>query len=267
MHKLKTVLICHREEELNRAGLPRWLSSFTQLCGVVVLEEDSKPLRQRIRREIRRVGWFRFLDVLAFRVYYRLFLAAADRRAEGQLLDRVSKHYNPPPENTPTLHVRNPNRPEVEEFIRGAAPDLLIARCKFLLQERIFTLPAWGTFVMHPGICPEYRNAHGCFWALARRDLDKVGMTLLKIDKGVDTGPVYGYYSYPFDERRESHVLIQLRTVFENLDIIASKLVEIGNGMATPIDTSGRTSAVWGQPWLTRYLSWKWHARKRAVAK
>jgi hypothetical protein len=62
-------------------------------------------------------------------------------------------------------------------------------------------------------------------------------------------------------------VLIQLRTVFENLDIIASKLVEIGNGMATPIDTSGRTSAVWGQPWLTRYLSWKWHARRRAVAK
>ena len=51
---------------------------------------------------------------------------------------------------------------------------------------------------MHPGICPEYRNAHGCFWALANRDLNKVGMTLLRIDKGVDTGPTFGYYTYPY---------------------------------------------------------------------
>src|SRR5258708_4874260 len=109
---------------------------------------------------------------------------------------------------------------------------------------------------MHPGICPEYRNAHGCFWALARRDLDNVGMTLLRIDKGVDTGPVFGYYRYAFDERTESHVLIQLRTVFENLDVLAEKLIEIAQGTAVPFDTRGRTSAAWGQPWLTRYLSW-----------
>src|SRR5436309_328007 len=32
------------------------------------------------------------------------------------------------------------------------------------------SLPARGTFVLHTGICPEYRNAHGCFWALARSE-------------------------------------------------------------------------------------------------
>ncbi len=259
---MRTLLICHREEELNHAGLPCWLSSFSELCGIVVLEEDSKPLRRRIRREIRRVGWLRFLDVLAFRIYHRLFLAAADLRAERGLLDRVRQRYGPPPEDTPLLTVDNPNSPAAEQFIREAAPDIVIARCKFLLQERIFALPSWGTFAMHPGICPEYRNAHGCFWALSRRDLDRVGMTLLRIDKGVDTGPVYGYYRYPFDECRESHVLIQLRSVFENLDAIAAKLMNIVNGAAVPIDTSGRASAAWGQPWLTRYLAWKWKARR-----
>jgi hypothetical protein len=262
MLKIKTLLICHRDEELNYAGLPRWLSSFTDLCGILVVEEDGQPLRRRIRREISRVGWFRFLDVLAFRIYYRLFLAGADRRAEEQVLARVQQRYAAPPEDTPRLIVSNPNSPQAEEFVRSAAPDIMIARCKFLLAERIFMLPRCGTFAMHPGICPEYRNAHGCFWALARRDLDNVGMTLLQIDKGVDTGPVYGYYRYAFDERTESHVLIQLRTVFENLEAIAEKLIEIARGTAVPLDTRGRTSAVWGQPWLTRYLSWKWKARR-----
>jgi len=36
---------------------------------------------------------------------------------------------------------------------------------------------------MHPGICPEYRNSHGCFWALANDDPERVGVTLLQIDK------------------------------------------------------------------------------------
>jgi methionyl-tRNA formyltransferase len=117
---------------------------------------------------------------------------------------------------------------------------------------------------MHPGICPQYRNAHGCFWALAERDLENVGMTLLKIDKGVDTGPVYGYFSYPYDECRESHIVIQHRVVFENLGRIREKFLEIEKATAVPIETTGRSSGVWGQPWLTRYFGWKWAARKRA---
>jgi len=42
-----------------------------------------------------------------------------------------------------------------------------------------------AAFVLHPGICPEYRNAHGCFWALVNRDLARVGVTLLRADRGV----------------------------------------------------------------------------------
>ena len=116
---------------------------------------------------------------------------------------------------------------------------------------------------MHPGVCPEYRNAHGCFWALAHRDLERVGMTLLRIDRGVDTGPVYGYYSYPFDEVAESHMVITHRVVFENLDALRHKLEEIHDGLAEPIDTRNRKSQAWGQPWLTRYLAWKHAARER----
>ena len=67
--------------------------------------------------------------------------------------------------------------------------------------------------MLHPGICPEYRNAHGCFWALARRDLERVGMTLLRVDPGIDTGPVFLHGTYDFDEVEESHAVIQYRAV------------------------------------------------------
>ena len=156
-----------------------------------------------------------------------------------------------------------PNSDATAGFLRECAPDLVIARCKVLLRENIFTMPRAGTFVLHPGICPEYRNAHGCFWALANRDLSNVGLTLLQVDRGVDTGPVYGYYRYPFDETVESHIVIQHRAAFENLDAIAEKLREIERGVAQPLETGGRTGAVWGQPWLSAYLRWKREAGRR----
>ncbi len=66
-------------------------------------------------------------------------------------------------------------------------------------------------------------------------DRRKVGMTLLKVDRGVDTGPVYGYFTYPFDERRESHHVIQQRVVLDNLDAIGRTLLDIAGGRARPI--------------------------------
>nr|NIO21994.1 formyl transferase [Candidatus Aenigmarchaeota archaeon] len=163
-------------------------------------------------------------------------------------------------------HTHSPNTPETEHFIKRLEPDIMIVRCKFLLKKHIFSIPNRGTFVFHPGVCPEYRNAHGCFWALVNRDLDKVGMTLLKIDEGIDTGPVYGYFTYQYDEEKESHIVIQNRVVFDNLDRLKKKLVEVHYGSANPIDTSGRKSGTWGQPWLTSYLAWKSRARKRNLA-
>ena len=82
--------------------------------------------------------------------------------------------------------------------------------------------------------------------------------------RGVDTGPVYGYYSTSFDERRESHVVIQLRSVYDNFDRISEDLAVCTSGSAVPIDVSGRKSAAWGQPRLSDYLRWKWAARGTA---
>ena len=254
--------MCHAESRLNRDGIARWMASFTDLVGLVVIEEDAAAQKRRIRYEARRIGWLRMLDVLAFRIYYALTLARTDGRWMTDQLQALARRFGDVPATARTLRTADPNSPEVEAFLRELGPDLMIARCKRILKEPIFSVPTAGTFVLHPGVCPEYRNAHGAFWALAERDLEKVGMTLLRIDKGVDTGPVYGYFSYPFDELRESHIVVMTRVVLDNLDAIRDRLLDAVAGQARPIDTTGRPSKVWGQPWLSRYLRWKRDARK-----
>ena len=257
------VLICHEQDRLDTEGLASWLASTMRLAGLIIIRDPRNRLWRAARREVRRVGWLRFVDVIAFRAFARLRLARRDAAWKESELRRLRQRYPADLESVPSIVVSSPNSDESRTFIERLRPDIAIARCKVILKRSIFEVPRAGTFVMHPGICPEYRNAHGCFWALVRRDLHRVGMTLLRVDPGVDTGPVFLHGTYDFDEVAESHSVIQYRAVFENLDAIGAVLTSICRGEhVEPVNTDGRESAVWGQPRLTTYLRWKWNARR-----
>jgi hypothetical protein len=257
----RVVLLCHDEDPIDRQGLARWLASSLRLVGIIAIRGGAKRRWRALRRQVRRSGMLGAMDALAWRLHYRLTQRDADYAWMRGEVARLARRYPPVRADVPTLHVSDPNGPDARAFLQRLQPDLMVARCKQLLAAETFTIPRHGTFVLHPGICPEYRNAHGCFWALAQRDLSRVGMTLLRIDRGVDTGPAFLHASYAFDERRESPIVIQYRVVTENLDAIGDTLRRVCAGQAPPLDITGHRSAVWGQPTLSSY--WRW---KRAAA-
>ncbi len=263
---MKTVLICHEEDVLNRQAVAAWLGSFTELVGIIAIEETAKQKKARFRREWKRLGSLRFLDVVAFRIHHRIFHQRRAQQYEQTVIQHCLQKYSASKSQPEVIRVATPNAPEAQAALKRWSADLILARCKVLLKPEIFEQARCGTYVLHPGICPEYRNAHGCFWALARRDLTRVGSTLLRIDRGIDTGPVFAYYHCTFDqemdESKDSHFSFQTRSVFENLPAIEEKLLQIGRGQAVPLNTQGRESRNWGQPWLTRYFRWRWLARQ-----
>ena len=238
------------------------------MAGLIIIRNERSRQWRASRREIKRVGVLGFLDVLAFRAYARVALARGDAAWKEAALERLRARYPANLDDVPRVYVETPNAPEAQAFLEQIRPDLAIARCKFILKRAIFEVPRVGTFVMHPGICPEYRNAHGCFWALVNRDLDRVGMTLLRVDPGIDTGPIFLHASCDIDEVRESHTVIQYRAVLDNLDTIGRKLLALGRGEdVQPVSVAGRQSAVWGQPRLSSYLRWKLSARRSRDAR
>jgi folate-dependent phosphoribosylglycinamide formyltransferase PurN len=250
---VRTLLICHHDSRLDLEFLPRWLASFSDLAGVVVVRDERRQLWRRARREMRRSGLLGLADAAAFRLFYRLVLAGDNARREEALVATLARQLPPLRQEAPTLQTASPNSLATAAFIRDAKPDIVLARCKHLLRRELFSIANTGTFAMHPGICPQYRNAHGCFWALANGDRENVGMTLLKIDEGVDTGPIYGFFKRPV-ESGEPHTSVQNRVVFENLDAIRDTLLRIHGGEAVPLAVGNRPSALWGQPRLSAYL-------------
>ncbi len=254
---IRSALICHRGDSLNEDGIARWLTSFSDLRLIVRIDDPPGRFWKRIRSEKKRSGLTGLLDALAFRIWFYLFRSGDESRWEAAKLDEMRRLYPEVPETCRILDVDSPNADEVAEALQKEGVDFALARCKRILTRRIFSLPTHGVFVIHPGICPDYRNAHGCFWALVRDDDENVGATLLQVDAGIDTGPVLGYFRVPHDPLRESHIRIQNRVVLENLDTIADHILRRTSDALRPFDTSARPSGAWGQPRLTTFLRWR----------
>lgn len=245
---MKSVLMYHEGSSFERDLLLPWLNSFSKVVGVVVVENKIERKIDRLRAEYRRSGIAGTIDAISFRVYDSIRNTGRQEKIRD-LINKKSQGYDEP-DDTPVQFVETPNNEETKQFLHEQDPDIVIARVKLLLNEEIFSIPSTGTFAIHPGICPEYRNAHGCFWAIVEGDYENVGYTLLKIDSGVDTGPIYAQGGTEFDPL-DDHVYLQFKVIADNLDEIRAGLEGAYKGERDSLDTSGREGGVWGQPKLT----------------
>ena len=79
---------------------------------------------------------------------------------------------------------------EVREAYLDLGPDLVIlAFVTDLIPEALLDIPSIGTICYHPSLLPRHRGASGINWAVIQGDT-RTGLTILWVDKGIDTGPI-----------------------------------------------------------------------------
>ncbi|MCP4681255.1 MAG: methionyl-tRNA formyltransferase [Desulfobacterales bacterium] len=76
------------------------------------------------------------------------------------------------------------------DIIRGKTPDLLIiVAFGQILRKNLLDIPKWGTLNVHASLLPKYRGAAPIHWAILNNET-KTGLTAMRMDEGLDTGPV-----------------------------------------------------------------------------
>jgi methionyl-tRNA formyltransferase len=80
--------------------------------------------------------------------------------------------------------------PEVREAYLKLNPELVVlAFVTDILPEDLLDIPSIGTICYHPSLLPKHRGASGINWAIIQGDT-RTGLTILWVDKGIDTGPI-----------------------------------------------------------------------------
>lgn len=100
-------------------------------------------------------------------------------------------------EGIPLLKAPNINDPAVIERIRAARLDwLLIVGWSQIARRPVLEAARFGTLGMHPTLLPKGRGRASIPWAILKQ-LPETGVTLFKLDDGVDSGPIVAQARIP----------------------------------------------------------------------
>ncbi|HKS38786.1 MAG TPA: methionyl-tRNA formyltransferase [Verrucomicrobiae bacterium] len=134
------------------------------------------------------------------------------------------------------LPVLQPERARDESFIqelRQLAPDLIVVVAYGqILPGAILELPRHGCLNIHASLLPKYRGAAPIQWAILN-DESETGVTIMKMDEGLDTGGILGAETTAIGPEDNS------QTVHDRLAAIGAELLlktipEYASGRITP---------------------------------
>jgi methionyl-tRNA formyltransferase len=108
------------------------------------------------------------------------------------------------------LSVLQPLKARDEKFLgelRELKPDLMVVVAYGqILSQSILDLPQFGCLNVHTSLLPKYRGAAPIQWAIANGDVE-IGVTIMKMDAGLDTGPILSARRTPILPTDDSQIL------------------------------------------------------------
>jgi methionyl-tRNA formyltransferase len=97
-----------------------------------------------------------------------------------------------------------------------------------IANKRLLNTPKLGVLGMHPTLLPKGRGRASIPWAIIK-GLEETGVTLFRLDEGVDTGPILSQYKIPLtDSTTATELYASVNNAHVNLitDIVPKMLNE-----------------------------------------
>lgn len=92
--------------------------------------------------------------------------------------------------NIPVMQPEKLRAPEAMEQLHAWAPDLIVvAAFGQILKKDVLELPRFGCINVHASLLPRWRGAAPINAAILAGD-EEIGVTIMKMDVGLDTGPM-----------------------------------------------------------------------------
>ena len=100
----------------------------------------------------------------------------------------------------PVFQPLKVKEPEFVQKLKAWKPDFIVVAAfgQFLTQE-ILDIPRYGCINVHGSLLPKYRGAAPIQYAIIKGEKE-TGVTIMRMEKGMDTGAMYSKVSVPIDE-------------------------------------------------------------------
>ena len=121
------------------------------------------------------------------------------------------------------------NNDELKKIIESIKPEVVITIAYGrIIPHELLEIPKYGWINVHFSLLPRWRGAAPVQWAILNGD-KQTGITVFKLDKGMDTGPVYLEQATPInDDENSDGLLKRLSQIGSDLAINSLELISEG---------------------------------------
>jgi methionyl-tRNA formyltransferase len=164
----------------------------------------------------------------------------------------------------PTLPAAAVRTPELAERLGSRSVDMILnVHSLYIIHDSVLRAPRFGAFNLHPGPLPRYAGLNAVSWAIFRGERTH-GVTVHRMDPGIDTGPIVYQKLFPVDDK-ETGLSLSMKCVREGVPLVL-RLLETAETCPDQIpfcsqDLTAREyfgREVPNEGWL----SWEWPAQK-----
>tara|TARA_B110000238_G_C16129327_1_gene440695 strand:+ start:2206 stop:2958 length:753 start_codon:yes stop_codon:yes gene_type:complete len=219
------------------------------LVGVIVDEPQSKY--KLVKRRIKKLGYIKVFSQLLFMTLVVPFLKMESSK---RCRDIIDKHKLQKAQNFPSIYCPGSiNNPLVIEKLNELEPELVIVHGTRIIAKKILKEISIPILNIHSGITPQYRGVHGGYWALVNKDHSNFGVTVHRVDSGIDTGAILeqGNVTINVKDNFCSYPLLQITKGVEILDL-AIKTLDIERK-----DKETSSSKLYYHPGILEYLFYR----------
>jgi methionyl-tRNA formyltransferase len=161
--------------------------------------------------------------------------------------------------NLPVLQPERAREPGFIEQLRKLDADyIVVAAYGQLLPQTILDLPKFGCINVHTSLLPKYRGAGPIQWAILN-DEKETGVTIMKMDAGLDTGDILSTQTTPVAAEDNAQTLHD-RLAIIGAELLPPTLLDFAAGKIVPQKQNNAEATVarkitredghlnWGQP-------------------
>ena len=123
----------------------------------------------------------------------------------------------------PVLQPVRLRTPETAALLAALAPDVgVLADYGRIVPASLLSLPGHGILNVHPSLLPRHRGAAPIPGAILAGDAE-TGVTIIRMDEGIDTGPTVASTSWPLDGTETAPVL-EARAAAEGAHLVVASI-------------------------------------------
>ncbi|GBU22953.1 methionyl-tRNA formyltransferase [Fibrobacteres bacterium R8-0-B4] len=161
---------------------------------------------------------------------------SAPARPKGRglkLVDTPVAEYVKKASSVPLLTPEDAAAPQFIDKLTSLGADLFVVVAFRILPEAVFSIPRLGTLNVHASLLPRYRGAAPIQRAIEAGETE-TGVTVFRIDGGVDTGEILMQKKTPIDGQETAPELYQRLSVMGAAALLET-IDALENGTAVPV--------------------------------